>query len=108
MLQLIREKGVDWVMVYHPDRISRNNADMADFMKLFDASKEQKKTGGFIRKGVITNRGTFLANEPHRIQEFENRLNQAKRDNAERAMETRQTQDYMKKKLGLYPHEFPF
>lgn len=108
MLELIREKGVDWVIVYNPDRISRNNRDMTDFMEIFNPSNERRKAGGFIRKGVITNIGTYLANNLNQIQAFENRLNEAKNANSERSLETKENQRFMKEKLGIYPHRFPF
>lgn len=87
ILDYIKKHGVDYVLVYEPDRISRNRDDTSDFMKLFDPKISSPVWR--IRKGVITNRGHFLTENSRDIIAFEALLNRAKEVNEERSMDSK-------------------
>lgn len=105
MLDLIRKKGVDYVIVYHPSRISRNNEDMESFMKVFDPKR--KTWEGMIGCWVITDLWKFFVKDPQRIVAFEKLLNDAKADNEMRSIYSKKNEEFYKRR-GIYPHLFPF
>ncbi len=105
MLDLIRKNGVDYVIVYHPSRISRNNEDMTNFMQVLDPKRH---TGhGVIRRGVITDTGEYSATDPHGVVVFEGLLNAAKAENEHRSITAKKNEEFYKKR-GIYPHRFPY
>lgn len=101
MLDAIKKYECDYIVVWKPDRISRNSDDMVAFTKLFEW-KEKK-----VHKAIITDRHTYDVNISIDINNLERALTDAKTDNVNRAETAINIQRYLKQK-GVYPHKFPF
>jgi DNA invertase Pin-like site-specific DNA recombinase len=100
MAELIRKIGIDYLIVWLPDRLSRNTADMNVIIELIQDKNK-------IRKGVITESCDYEGdNNDHRLN-LEQRLFDAKRENQNKSERTKKSQTYQKI-TGIYPHQFPF
>lgn len=101
MLELIEKLECDYLIVYQPNRISRNTDDMSSFIKLFEW--KQKK----IHKAIITENNIYDVNNQRHVNDLEYALMEAKRDNVSKSSIIKTVQDFDKTNW-IYTHKFPF
>lgn len=100
MAELIRKIGIDYLIVWLPDRLSRNTADMNTIIELMGDR-------AMIRKGIITENYFYDGTKSKDVDDLEQHLLNAKRENSNKSDRTKKSQAYQKW-LWIYPHKFPF
>ena len=101
MLELIEKIECDYLVVFQPNRISRNTDDMSSFIKLFEW-KEKK-----IHKAIITENNTYDVHNQKHVNDLEYALMEAKKDNVTKSAIIKSAQK-IDKKNWIYTHRFPF
>lgn len=99
LIDMINKYGCDYLIVYDPSRIARNYDDMGPFIKLMKSKK--------ISEAVITEDDIYNVNNTTHINNLENKIYDAKKDNDLRSNAATKTQIQLKEDW-YYPHSFPF
>jgi len=99
LMNTINEHGCDYLIVYDPSRIARNYDDMWPLIKLMKTKK--------ISKAIITEEATYNVDNNTDINNLENEIYDAKKDNDLRSKMATRTIIQLKKNW-IYPHKFPF
>lgn len=102
MIQTIKDFWVDWIIVCHPDRISRNSVDMVEFMSLL-SNKNPK-----IHQWIITESYEYKRTSPSDMMIFEQYLLDAKKENVKRGSDAIISQSYHKGENGIFSSQMPF
>lgn len=100
MAELIRKIGIDYLVVWLPDRLSRNTADMNIIIELMG-------NRAMIRMGIITENNTYKASESKDVDDLEQHLLNSKRENQNKSDRAIKSQKYLKS-IWIFPHKFPF
>lgn len=102
MIDTIKTFGVDWVLVWGPDRISRNSQDMVNFIGLL--ARDNPK----IRIWIITDHHKYLTWKTSDMNNLEQLLLNAKIENENRAERAREQHKYNKIENWIFTHKYPF
>ena len=100
MAELIKKVGIDYLIVWQPDRLSRNSIDMATISELL-------RNRNMLRKGIITESHTYDGSKNDDRNYLDQKLLDAKKENENRAQRAKDNQKYLKS-IGIFPHRFPF
>lgn len=100
MAELIRKIGIDYLIVWQPDRLSRNSTDIATVVWLL-------RNRNMIRQGIITESHFFDGSKNDDRTYLDRKLSDAKIENENRAQRAKDNQKYLKS-IGIFPHRFPF
>lgn len=100
LVNTIKKFWVDYVIVWRVDRLSRNMADSAQFMELFNNNE-------YIRKWVIIKDDFFDVKSNKNKQLLKDGFHAAEKDNSIRSDTNNENQLYRRRKWNL-SNKFPF
>jgi len=101
LLDRIKQQSIDWLIVWDPSRIARNNEDRTTFLSLLRNDKK-------IKEWIITVNSTFSVHKSGDVDYLDRLINDAIRMNQFTSETVKRDQKYRKTYYNLFMHKFPF